>query len=280
MQLAVIGMGLIGGSAALDLKRAGFASGVTGAGRSPAGIAEALRLGLADKMTSLEEAVDAADLVIVAVPVDVAIGLLPRILDRIRDTQTVTDMCSTKRTLMASVERHPRRARFVGGHPMAGTEYSGPGAALEGLFRGKIGILCDTERSAPDAVETVEAMYAALGMKLVRMDAARHDLHTAYVSHLSHAVSYALALTVLDKERDESRIFNLAGGGFASTARLAKSGAAMWTPIFLHNSDHVLEALDAYRERLAALREAIARQDAPALDNLINRANDIRRILG
>ena len=127
---------------------------------------------------------------------------------------------------------------------------------------------------------TVEAMYGALGMKLVRMDAARHDLHTAYVSHLSHVVSYALALTVLDKERDESQIFNLAGGGFASTARLAKSGAPMWRPIFLHNADHVLEALDAYRGHLDALRDAIVRKDGQALDDLIARANGIRRILG
>ena len=280
MKLAVIGMGLIGGSVALDLKRAGFVDRVIGVGNKPATIAEALRLGLADEMTSLDEAVDAADLVILAVPVDVAIRLLPRVLDRVNDRQTVTDMCSTKRTLMACVAEHPRRSRYVGSHPMAGTEYSGPLAALEGLFRGKIGILCDTEQSAPDAVSQVVAMYGALGMILVRMDAARHDLHTAYVSHLSHVVSYALALTVLDKEKDERQIFNLAGGGFASTARLAKSGSAMWTPIFLHNSDHVLEALDAYREHLTALREAIARQDGPALDGLIARANDIRRILG
>lgn len=280
MRLAVIGMGLIGGSAALDLKKAGFASGVTGVGNRAATTAEALRLGLVDRVAPLEAAVDGADLVVVAVPVDVAIRLLPRILDRVTDRQTVTDMGSTKRTLMASVENHPNRARFVGSHPMAGTEYSGPAAALEGLFRGKVGILCDTEKSAPDAVATVESMYQALGMRLVRMDAVRHDLHTAYVSHLSHVVSYALALTVLDKEQDERQIFNLAGGGFASTARLAKSGAAMWSPIFLHNKDHVLESLDAYLEHLKALREAIAAEDAEALKAMIDKANDIRRILG
>ncbi len=280
MQLAIIGMGLIGGSAALDLKRAAFADRVIGVGNKPANIAEALRLGLADDMASLEAAVDGADLVILAVPVDVAIRLLPRVLDRVNDHQTVTDMCSTKRTLMACVAKHPKRSRYVGSHPMAGTEYSGPLAALPGLFSGKIGILCDTEKSAPDAVAQVEAMYAVLGMKLVRMDAARHDLHTAYVSHLSHVVSYALALTVLDKEKDERQIFNLAGGGFASTARLAKSGAAMWTPIFLNNADHILEALDAYREHLTALREAVVAHDAVALNGLIDQANDIRRILG
>lgn len=280
MHVAVIGLGLIGGSAALDLKRAGFADRVTGVGNRAETIAEAERLGLADRFTTLEEAVDQADLVIAAVPVDVAIRLLPKVLDRISEHQTVTDMCSTKRTLMDSVAEHPRRDRFVGSHPMAGTEHAGPRAALEGLFRGKVGILCDTEKSAPDAVARVEAMYACLGMNLVRMDAARHDLHTAYVSHLSHAVSYALALTVLDKERDESRIFNLAGGGFASTARLAKSGAPMWTPIFVHNADHVLEALDAYREHLTSLREAIARSDVRELNRLIGKANDIRRILG
>lgn len=280
MHVAIIGLGLIGGSAALDLKRAGFADTITGVGNRAETMAEAERLGLVDRFAPLEEAVDQADLVIVAVPVDVAIRILPKVLDRITERQAVTDMCSTKRTLMSSVEGHPRRDRFVGSHPMAGTEYAGPQAALEGLFRGKVGILCDTEKSALDAVARVEAMYACLGMNLVRMDAARHDLHTAYVSHLSHVVSYALALTVLDKERDESQIFNLAGGGFASTARLAKSGAAMWTPIFLHNADHVLEALDAYREHLTSLRDAIARSDVRELNRLIGKANDIRRILG
>lgn len=280
MRLGIIGIGLIGGSAALDLRRGGFADEVIGVARRQETADQALRLGLADRMEPLEEAVDGSDLIIVAVPVDAAIALLPRILDRVTDRQVVTDMCSTKRTLMACVERHPKRARFVGGHPMAGTEYSGPLAALPGLFRGKTGILCDIEMSAPDAVARVEAMYGVLGMRLVSMDAARHDLHTAYVSHLSHVVSYALALTVLDKERDESQIFNLAGGGFASTARLAKSGAPMWSPIFLNNADHVLEALDAYRDHLTALREAIARADGPELSRLIERANDIKRILG
>jgi len=280
MQLAVIGMGLIGGSAALDLKRAGFAERIIGVGRRPETAAEALRLGLVDAVAPLEEAVAAADLTILAVPVDAALPLLPRVLDQVGEGQTVTDMCSTKRTLMAAVAGRPRRARFLGSHAMAGTENSGPRAAQPDLFRGKIGILCDTEASAPDAVAAVEGLYRALGMRLVRMDAARHDLHTAYVSHLSHAVSYALALTVLDKERDEAAIFNLAGGGFASTARLAKSGAPMWTPIFMNNQDHLLEALDAYRGHLDALREAIARGDVPALNDLIARANDIRRILG
>ncbi len=277
--MAVIGTGLIGGSLALDLRSNGFTRRLIGVERNPEHAEEALRLGLVDVVCSLEEAVSAASLIVVAVPVDEATRLLPLLLDRVGGGHTVTDVCSTKRALRDAVANHPRRDRYVAGHPMAGTEYSGPAAARPGLFAGRIGILCDTAFSAPDAVRLVEAMYAALGMNLVLMDSDRHDLHTAYVSHLSHVVSYALALTVLDKERDERQIFNLAGGGFASTARLAKSSPAMWTPIFQHNADHLMEAIDAFQERLTSFRAAVARGDASALKSLIDRANEIRRIL-
>jgi len=279
MDVAVIGTGLIGGSLALDLKASGFSRRMIGVEKDPHHAETALRLGLVEAILPLEEAIQSVSLIVVAVPVDEAVRLLPVLLDRIGGGHTVTDVCSTKRALVEAVANHPRRDRFVGGHPMAGTEYSGPAAARQGLFAGRIGILCDTAYSAPDAVRLVEAMYAALGMNLVYMDADRHDMHTAYVSHLSHVVSYALALTVLDKERDERQIFNLAGGGFASTARLAKSHPAMWTPIFEHNADHLLKAVEAFQERLAEFRAAIARRDRQALNALIGRANEIRRIL-
>jgi prephenate dehydrogenase len=278
MDVAIIGTGLIGGSLALDLRSSGFAHRLIGVDRNPEHAEMARRLGLVDEMLPLEAAV-AAPLIVVAVPVDEAVRLLPTLLDRIGPGQTVTDVCSTKRSLLQAVATHPRRDRFVAGHPMAGTEYSGPSAARPGLFSGRIGILCDVGFSAPDAVRMVEAMYTAVGMVLVYMDAERHDLHTAYVSHLSHVVSYALALTVLDKERDERQIFNLAGGGFASTARLAKSSPTMWTPIFRHNTDYLLAAVEAFQERLAEFRAALERGDSAALDALISRANDIRRIL-
>lgn len=280
MTVGIIGLGLIGGSFARDIRARGFARRIVGVDRDPHHAERALALGLVDAVSTLDDAAArAADLTIVAVPVDAAITVLPAILGRTGPAQTVTDVCSTKQTLMDAVRRHPRRARFVGGHPMAGTEHSGPSAALAGLFDGKVGILCDEADSAPDAVACVESLYRTLGMRIERFDAARHDMHVAYVSHVSHAISYALALTVLEKERDETQIFNLASGGFGSTARLAKSSADMWTPIFLHNRDNILAAIDTYMAKLGALRSAIERRDDAALRALIAAANDIRRVL-
>lgn len=277
--VAVVGLGLIGGSFARDLRARSVARTILGVDLDPTHASRALGLGIVDAALPLDEAVAKADLILVAVPVDAAIRILPAVLDRVGLHQTVTDVCSTKVTLMDAIRRHPMRSRFVGGHPMAGTEHSGPDAALTGLFDGKVGILCDEADSAPDAVACVEALYRALGMRIERFDAARHDMHVAYVSHVSHAISYALALTVLEKERDETQIFNLASGGFSSTARLAKSSADMWTPIFLHNRDNVLAAIDTYLAKLGALRAAIDRRDEPALRALIASANDIRRVL-
>jgi len=200
-------------------------------------------------------------------------------MDLVTDRQTVTDMGSTKKAIVESIARHPRRRRFVASHPMAGTENSGPAAALDRLFENKVAVLCDLEQSAPDAARTVEALYAALGMRLVRMDAATHDLHAAYVSHLSHVASYALALATLEKEKDDNAIFALAGGGFASTARLAKSAPDMWVPIFRQNRTALLDAIDAYQRQLQALRTAIDANDESAMRTLIEEANQIRRIL-
>jgi len=278
MHVTIVGVGLIGGSVARDLRRTGFATRLTGVGSTPARTETALRLGLVDDVAALEEAVPGSDLVILAIPVDRIVSLLPRVLDGV-ERQTVIDMGSTKQAIVEAVRHHPRRPRFVATHPMAGTEHSGPAAAIDRLFAGKIGVLCDQADSAPDALACAEALYASLEMRLVRMDAVTHDLHAAYVSHLSHVVSYALALATLAKEQDERAIFSLAGGGFASTARLAKSSAAMWTPVFQQNRAAVLDAIDAFRQQLDALRDAIDRGDAEAMGRLIESANRIRRIL-
>ena len=278
MHVAIIGIGLIGGSVARDLRRTGFATRLTGVGSTPARAEIALRLGLVDRVTTLETAVREADLVVLAIPVDRAVKLLPQVLDLV-DRQTVTDMGSTKQAIVAAVRHHPRRNRFVASHPMAGTENSGPAAAMDHLFEGKVAVLCDLADSEPDAVKNVEAFYTTLGMRLVRMDAATHDLHAAYVSHLSHVVSYALALTTLEKEKDDNAIFALAGGGFASAARLAKSAPDMWVPIFRQNRTAVLDAIDTYQQKLQALRAAIADGDDTRIRALIEEANRIRRIL-
>ena len=278
MHVAIIGIGLIGGSVARDLRRTGFATRLTGVGSTPARAEIAMRLGLVDRVATLETAVREADLVVLAIPVDRIVNMLPQVLDMV-GSQTVTDMGSTKQAVVEAVRSHPRRNRFVASHPMAGTENSGPGAAQDLLFDGKVAVLCDLEDSAADAVQTVESLYTALGMRLVRMDAATHDLHAAYVSHLSHVVSYALAITTLEKEKDGNAIFALAGGGFASAARLAKSARDMWVPIFRQNRGAVLDAIDAYQQKLQALRDAIAAGDDTRIRALIEEANRIRRIL-
>ncbi len=279
MTIAVVGVGLIGGSLALDLKAAGFARRVVGVDLEPRHAAEALRLGLVDEMTDLAGAVRAAQIVVLAIPVDQTVTLLPRVLDLLGEHGVVTDMGSTKRSICDAVNMHPRRERYVASHPIAGTEHSGPSAALRGLFAGKLGILCDVERSAPDAVSILRKMYATLGMRLLSMDALDHDRHVAYVSHISHITSFVLATTVLEIEKSTSTIFDLAGSGFESTVRLAKSSPDMWAPIFGHNAEFVCEALDAYIRNITAFRNMIAGgQDAALLDTM-SAANEIRRVL-
>ena len=281
--LGVIGLGLIGGSMAIDLKRKGFAQTVLGVDADPVNAAAAEKIGLVDRVVSFEECVDQSDVIILAVPVNAALKLLPMVLDRFEQTdakdKVVLDVCSTKEHLSRSVKYHSRRKMYVASHPMSGTEYSGPWAALPGLFDGRAGIICDSDESDRRAVKVVEELYTTLNMRLIYMNSTNHDVHTAYVSHVSHVISFALAQTVLEKEKDEKHIFDLASGGFASTARLAKSGADMWTPILLQNSDNVLRVMDTYIEKLNAFREAIADGDEDAVRRLIEEANKIRRII-
>lgn len=281
--LGVIGLGLIGGSMAIDLKRKGFAQTVLGVDADPVNAAAAEKIGLVDRVVSLEECVDQSDVIILAVPVDAALKLLPMVLDRFEQTgatdKLVMDVCSTKEHLSRSVKYHAKRKMYVASHPMSGTEYSGPWAALPGLFDGRACIICDSDESDRRAVKVVEELYTTLNMRVIYMNSSNHDVHTAYVSHVSHVISFALAQTVLEKEKDEKHIFDLASGGFASTARLAKSGADMWTPILLQNSDNVLRVMDTYIEKLNAFREAIADGDENAVRGLIQEANKIRRII-
>ena len=282
-KLGVIGLGLIGGSMAIDLKRKGFAQTILGVDADPVNASAAEKIGLVDRVVSFEECVDQSDVIILAVPVNAALKLLPMVLDRFEQTdakdKVVLDVCSTKEHLSRSVKYHSRRKMYVASHPMSGTEYSGPWAALPGLFDGRAGIICDSDESDRRAVKVVEELYTTLNMRLIYMNSTNHDVHTAYVSHVSHVISFALAQTVLEKEKDEKHIFDLASGGFASTARLAKSGADMWTPILLQNSDNVLRVMDTYIDKLNAFREAIADGDEDAVRRLIEEANKIRRII-
>ena len=283
MIVSVIGLGLIGGSMAIDLKRRGFASRVLGVEKDSVNAAAALQIGLVEEVVSLQEAVREADITILAVPVGAAVKMLPEILDIFQEdtsrSKIVLDTCSTKSQVVRAVHYHPFRECYVATHPMAGTEYSGPWAAMPGLFDSRACIFANAEESSPRALRTVERLYECLNMRPIYMNADNHDVHAAYVSHISHVTSFALALTVLDKEKDEKHIFDLASGGFSSTVRLAKSSADMWVPILSQNRDNVLQVIDTYIDKMNQFREAIADYDEDKIRDLINDANHIKKIL-
>jgi prephenate dehydrogenase len=279
MNIGIVGLGLVGGSLGIALKHAGFADTVHGVDQLSAHAAEARRLHLIDEIRPLAEVIAAADLVILAIPVRAICALLPTVLDGLKEGAVVTDMGSTKGVICDSVRTHPRRSRYVAAHPIAGTENTGPRAAIPDLFPGKLAIICEDELSDEDALTCVRQMFETLRMRLVMMDAETHDRHLAYVSHISHITSFVLATTVLEIERSASTIFDLAGSGFESTVRLAKSSPAMWAPIFEQNATHVCEALDAYIRRIAAFRDAILNNDIRLLEDEMTHANEIRRVL-
>lgn len=279
MQVGIIGVGLIGGSMAVDLKNRGFADRIVGVEQDALHAAAAKELGLVDDMVGYDECIATSDIIVVAVPVSAAIRMIPDILDRVRENQVVTDVCSTKEKINDMVRYHPHRKNFVAAHPMAGTEYSGPWAALPGLFDGRAGIICNAEDSDIRAVDLIKRMYDCLNMRIIFMRAAHHDVHTAYVSHISHITSFALALTVLEKEKNEKNIFDLASGGFSSTVRLAKSNPDMWAPIFSQNKDNVLTVLDTYIEKLEEFKKHIADFDEDGVKKMIQKANKIKRII-
>lgn len=279
MRVTVIGLGLIGGSFALALRAKGLATRLIGVEANPLHAAKALELGLVDSVLPLTEAVEGADLIAIAVPVDVIPQLAVKILNRVTENQIVIDMGSTKGELCEIISQHPARHRFVATHPMWGTEFSGPQAATADSFAGRNVVICQKELSDTLAVEKVEGIYRALGMDVLEMDAEQHDLHAAYVSHISHITSFILSTTVLEKEREEEAIFNLAGGGFDSTARLAKSSAETWIPIFKQNKYNVLDVLREYIHQLNLFRKALEKDDYKALEQTIARANEIKRVL-
>ena len=279
MRVAVVGLGLIGGSFALALKDKSIASSVVGVEANAANAEAALRLGLVEAVLPLNEAVEGADLVALAVPVDAIPQLAIKVLNRVTENQIVIDMGSTKEELCEIISQHPRRGRFVATHPMWGTEYSGPEAATVESFAGRAVVICQKEMSDSKAVECIEDIYRKLGMTVLEMNPEQHDLHTAYVSHISHITSFILSTTVLEKEREEEAIFNLAGGGVDSTVRLAKSSAETWIPIFMQNKYNVLDVLREYIHQLNLFRKALEKDDTEALKQIITKANEIKKVL-
>lgn len=278
MRITIIGLGLIGGSIAKDLRKTGFATELIGVEKSEKHASQALDLGLVDRVENIEDGVANTDLVILAIPVNRAMEVLPQVLDLIDGGTTVTDMGSTKKDLVDSVAKHKRRKNFVPAHPMSGTENSGPTAAMEGLFKQKIAILCDQEDSGPQHVALIEKVFQNLGMDIAYMTSDEQDHSTAFVSHLPHAAAYALANAVQAKE-DRNIIFDLASGGFRSTVRLAKSSATMWHPIFQQNRKYVVESLNVYIKHLIEFRDCMEDEDDEKMWNLIENANNIRGIL-
>ncbi len=238
----------------------------------------AMERGLVDRIESMEDAIKHSDVILLATPVDVLRSLLPNVLDQV-DQQIVIDLGSTKADLTAAVAGHPRRGRYVASHPMWGTEYSGPAAAISGAFEGKTVILCDVADSDPDALDWTRRMYDAIGMRISEMDAEAHDIHAAYVSHISHITSFALANTVLEKEREDEAIFGMASAGFESTVRLAKSNPDMWVPIFRQNRENVLDVLNEHISQLRKFKSCLEKENWEYLHELIRDANRIRRII-
>lgn len=278
-KIAVVGVGLIGGSLALQLNEKGLASSIIGVDNNEGHANRALQLELVDEVMDLKNAVKEAEVIILAIPVDIIIVVLPELLDLI-DNQIVIDLGSTKAALINNVMDHPKRGRYVAAHPMWGTEYSGPDAAVKGAFENKAVILCNTEGSDADALEWTKKMFGRIGMHLLEMNADDHDLHAAYVSHISHITSFALANTVLGKEKEDQAIFEMASAGFESTVRLAKSNPSMWVPVLMQNRENVLDVLNEHISQLRKFKSCLEKENWEYLRELIEDANRIKRILG
>ncbi len=278
MTVAIIGVGLIGGSLALALKSKGIADKIIGVEENDVHLQKAMELGLVNEMLPLENAIQSADLVVLAIPVEGVVRLLPIILDQI-NSQVVIDVGSTKESIATAVNNHPKRNRFVATHPMWGTENSGPDAAEKNAFINKATVICDKEKSDDDALLMIENIYTTLGMHIMYMNAKDHDLHVAYVSHIAHITSFALANTVLEKEKEENTIFELASAGFESTVRLAKSNPATWSSIFMENKDNVLDVLNEHIVQLQKFKTSLENEDNVYLEELMTNANKIKRIL-
>ncbi|AWG21287.1 prephenate dehydrogenase [Flavobacterium faecale] len=278
MKVYVVGIGLIGGSMVLDIKGLYPEATVYGVDLNEDHVAEALKLGVIDQAAKLEEVVN-ADFVIVSVPVDVAMKVVPQVLDYAGEETIVFDVGSTKSPICEAVANHPKRRNFIAAHPIAGTEFSGPSAAITGLYQGKTNIICEVEKTAFKLQERALDLFRAIGMRIRYMDPKSHDKHIAYVSHLSHISSFMLGKTVIEKEKIEQDIFDMAGSGFESTVRLAKSSPAMWTPIFKQNKEQVVETLEEYISNLTQFKELLQDDNYDAIYDEMQSVNKIKVIL-
>jgi prephenate dehydrogenase len=274
----IIGVGLIGGSFALDIKQLHPNSTIFGIDKNETHLDEAIQLGVIDKKAKFEN-LEKADLVVVAIPVDAALNILPLVLDHVSDNAIVFDAGSTKEAICAKVKNHPNRRNYLAVHPIAGTEHSGPSAAIQGLYKNKTNIICEVEETAFKLQEKALKLFSDLGMRIRYMNPKAHDKHIAYVSHLSHISAFMLGKTVIEKEKNERDIFDMAGSGFESTVRLAKSSPAMWTPIFEQNQTNVIETLEEYIHNLQYFKKLMEDGDFEAVYKEMKTANHIKDIL-
>lgn len=279
MKVAVFGVGLIGGSFALAIKRRRFDITVMGVDNNEEHLKEALSMGIIDTKGTYEEAVLWADLILLAIPVNAVVELLPSMLDKVKGSQLIVDFGSTKAPICDTVKGHVNRGNFLATHPMAGTEYSGPSAAFSTLFEDKVMVLVEEEMTDPELLLSFKGICKNLAMRMTSMTSIEHDRHIAYVSHLSHVTSFALSHTVLDIEKDEKSIFEMAGSGFASTVRLAKSSPEMWKPIFEHNNENLGVAVNSYLKHLRVFKELLDQEDYDGIKKYMHEANKIRNII-
>lgn len=277
-KITIVGVGLIGGSLALRLKEKNIASELIGVEENEVHAQRAVELGLVDKIMNLEQAINESDVVILSIPADAMLKTLPKALDCI-NSQIVLEVGSAKEQLINIVRNHRKRGRLVSTHPMWGTEYSGPEAAVPDSFSNRAVIFCNINESDKDAVDWTFSMYKTIGMHILNMNAVDHDLHVAYISHISHITSFALANTVLEKEKEEDAIFELASAGFESTVRLAKSSPSMWVPILMQNRENVLDVLNEHIAQLRKFKSCLEKENESYLNELITNANKIRRII-
>ena len=278
MNVFIIGTGLIGGSLALDIKEKFENALIFGIDSDELHLKKALQLNLIDYAAELSN-VSIADVVIVSLPVDATVNILGQVLDKIPDKAIVFDVGSTKQHICESVANHPKRGNYIATHPIAGTEFSGPTAATPGLFNNKTNILCETDKTNSVILDRAKRIFTQLEMNLIYMDPITHDKHIAYCSHLSHICSFMLGKTVINKQNNEKGILDLAGSGFASTVRLAKSSPSMWTPIFKQNKENVIEALDEFILNLFHFRNTLISGSKEELYNEMKSVNRIKDIL-
>ncbi len=275
--VAIIGLGLIGGSLALDIKNA-FGSNIIGVDANPENAKRALDLNVIDEISSIEN-LSKVDVVIVATPVDTISSIVKEVLDIVSENTLVFDVGSVKASICSTLANHPKRQNFLAVHPIAGTEFSGPDAAIFDLFKGKVNIICELEKTERKIANLAFEIFDKLEMEYKYMSPIEHDRHIAYVSHLSHVSSFMLGKTVLEIEKNEQNIFDMAGSGFESTVRLAKSSPSTWTPIFIENKKNLLSSLDKYIKNLIEFKNDIEQNKTDKIYDAMKETNHLREIL-